>query len=142
VADLDDMHDKHLENVLAFGADERYTYFITTACATEEVFGLKVGDEDWASFDDQETGRTGFPVWPHARLAAANVDEAWEDAEPAALPLAEWLEFCDELADRNDVIVLMLYPDGSFLRVEPGDLKHDLEEWDEQAYDPDSQPRY
>ena len=137
----DDMHDKHYDNVLEMSPDERYTYFITTVCGTDEVFYLVRGD-DIPTLEDSETGRTALPVWPHARLAASCADRGFEGTEPHSAPLDNWLDFLDRLDEDETLVALMLYPDDSFLRVEPADLRRDLEDWLERAYDPDAQPRY
>jgi hypothetical protein len=94
------------------------------------------------TMEDSETGRVAFPVWPHARLAAACADRGFEGTEPHAAPLDNFLAFCDQLEDDDALVAVTMYPDDSFVRVEPANLKRDLEEWLEQAYDPDAQPRY
>jgi hypothetical protein len=135
----DDLDDEQLASVLTFDGEERYSYFVTTACANDEVFCLKV-DDDWATFGDEESGRDAFPVWPHARLAAASADGGWADAEPTPIALGEWLEFSEELAEEGVLIAVMMYPDGSFLRIEPLDLKRDLDDWAEPADESNGQP--
>jgi hypothetical protein len=135
-----DMDDKHYENVLAFDPEERYTYFVTTVCDSDAVFSLAIG-EDMPTVEHLESGRAAFPVWPHARLAAACADGDLDGYEPKSIDLDDFLEFCDRLRDDEALVAVMMYPDSSFLTVEPEDLKRDIEEWREQAHDPDAQPR-
>ena len=138
----DDMHDKHLENVLAMhDPGERMNYFVTTVCGTEEVFGLIEGDE-WVTFVEDMWDRSAFPVWPHARLAEEAAKAHWQDAEPQAIGLYDWIAFCDRIGADGGLIAVMWFPDDSFVRVEPKDLKRELEEWLREAYDPDAGPRY
>jgi hypothetical protein len=136
------MHDRHYENVLEMGAEDRMTYFVTTVCDSEEVFCLGRGD-DVLTITHDESGRTAFPVWPHARLAAACAKGELEGAEPTSIDLEDFTSFCDRLESDGAIAAVMMHPeDESFVMIEPAALKRELEDWLEQAYDPDSQPRY
>ena len=124
--DWDDIDDDHYDDVLEFGVEERYSYFVTTVCNSDQVFYLVQGDE-MPTMEDSETGRVAFPVWPHARLAAACADRGFEGTEPHVVPLGNWLDFFDQLDADEALVAVMMYPDDSFVRVEPRNLKRDLE---------------
>ena len=130
----DELHEQHHANLMRMDPEKRMTYFLTTVTNSEVVYGLQK-DGRWLTVLDEDSGRSVFPVWPHAQLAEEVAKDNWADATPEAVPLGDWLAFTRRLEEDNGLIAVMMRPDGDHLVVEPGRHRADLENFmDEDDY--------
>ena len=101
--------------------------FIADVKPTQILWALQDKEsEDWVVVDSLYYEQTEvMPLWSSAELASPHCTEEWQDYVPAAISVADWLEFWDEdlLADSIVVGVNWLGQDN--------DLEIDLSEFTE-----------
>jgi hypothetical protein len=86
--------------------------------------------EDWVvldSFNFEETDV--MPLWSTEELAKAHCSEEWQGYSPAAITLADWLEFWIEDLSSDGVIVGINWPtDGGCLELDQDEFTQGLVE--------------
>ncbi|MEM6495191.1 MAG: DUF2750 domain-containing protein [Pseudomonadota bacterium] len=99
------MHEKQIENLLNHSAQERVDYFIRYCADFEAVWGVVVGEDNWAiinGVDDDEI----FLVWPHEKLVEhCMFDEHREmNATPQAISIDAFINHCIPDMARQEVL--------------------------------------
>ena len=117
--------DQQFASVVALPASERYTHLIKRVADEEAIWSLR-GQEGWLLAS--EAGRELVPVWPHPRYASACATGDWAGADPAAIPLDEWLAaWLPGLERDGRAVAVFPTPGGKGVVVEVTRLRADLE---------------
>jgi hypothetical protein len=117
---------KEIAGVLATDGPTRYAHFVKQVADSEQVWGLRT-EEGWVSVGDDD-GNSMLPVWPHPDYAAACAVDEWDDAQPSAIDLDDWLdEWLVNLDDEGDQVAVFPTPQGRGVVVEPAQLRSDIE---------------
>ena len=117
--------DQQLASVLALSGPERYAHLIKRVADEKEIWSLR-GEGGWILAG--EAGRELVPVWPHPRYASACTTGDWAGAEPAAIPLDEWLAaWLPGLERDGRAVAVFPTPGGKGVVVEATRLRADLE---------------
>ena len=99
--------------------------FLAEVKPTQQLWALQdKSSEDWVVLDSLNYEDTEvMPLWSSSALAAQHCSDEWADYLPAAIPVADWLEFwIDDLLADNIVI-------GINWRGDEQDLEIDLPEF-------------
>jgi hypothetical protein len=121
------VNDKELAAVIALPGADRYGYFVRQVADWEEIWTLRTSDGFVlvASTDERQL----VPVWPHRRFAEAFAEAQWKGAEPAAIPLEQWLQAWTSGMNKDDRgIAVFPVPSGQGIIVTPDRLHDDLSE--------------
>ncbi|WP_028866130.1 DUF2750 domain-containing protein [Psychromonas aquimarina] len=105
--------------------------FLSEVKPTQQLWALQdTKSEDWVVLDSLNYEETEvMPLWSSAELAAVHCTEEWKDYLPAAITLADWLEFwIDDLV--KDGVVIGINWIG-----EENDLEIDLPEFTQSLVD-------
>jgi hypothetical protein len=78
-----------VEALISADDNTRYEYFIKRVADFEQVWGLAFNDGGWA-FSGGDSA-VAFPVWPFAEYAKRSATGAWQDCEPRAIELDEFM---------------------------------------------------
>ena len=80
---------EQVESAFALSADERYEFFLDLVAENNTVYTLK-DDQGCLLVTSEE--ESCLPVWPDEALAKACAEAEWNDFEPLAISLSDWLE--------------------------------------------------
>jgi hypothetical protein len=117
--------EQQFASVVALPASERYAHLIKRVADEEALWSLR-GQEGWILAG--EAGRKLVPVWPHPRYASACATGDWAGADPAAIPLDEWLAVWLPGLERDGrAVAVFPTPGGKGVVVEATRLRADLE---------------
>ncbi|MBK9337549.1 MAG: DUF2750 domain-containing protein [Lewinellaceae bacterium] len=119
---------QQIEEILAKKPEARYKYFIRTATAEEEVWGLVDGEEGWLLLEDDEDDTDVFTVFPKAEFAEIFKEKGgFEEFNVEVLDLAEFLEWLSDFeADKMKVAVFPT-PDFQSAVMTPAQLRTDFQ---------------
>lgn len=81
---------QQFSEVSALPGPERYKHFVSRISDWQNVRGLR-NEAGWAAAGD-ESGNSGFPVWPHYDYALACAVGEWSDNSPSAIEVHEFVE--------------------------------------------------
>jgi hypothetical protein len=104
---------------------ERYAYLLSTVVKQQEIWLLKARDGFYAMFEDGAK-QSYLPVWPDKEYAQGYATGDWEEYEPEAMSLKEFLEWLPEL--KEDEIKIGAFPNSNSesMGVDAIDLKKQL----------------
>lgn len=120
-----ELTDDERQLALALPPRERYSYFVQILVDEGEAWGLR-NDEGWVLGSDPERGDI-LPLWPHDAFAAACVQDTWDDARPAEIPLDDLLEELLPLLEEDRITIAAFpTPGGESVLVAPEELGRDL----------------
>ncbi len=81
--------------------------FLATVKNEQVIWALQdKSEQEWVILDSTQFEQTEvMPVWSSKAAAAAHCEQEWQAYQPAAISVAEWLEYwVDDLKDDNIVI--------------------------------------
>ncbi len=83
------------------------TEFLAEVKPTQQLWALQdKNSEDWVVLDSLNYQETEvMPLWSSEALAAQHCSEEWADYLPAAISLADWLEFWIEDLVADNVVI-------------------------------------
>ncbi|WP_354624407.1 DUF2750 domain-containing protein [Psychromonas sp. MME2] len=105
--------------------------FLTEIKPTQQLWALQDKEsEDWVVLDSLHYQETEvMPLWSSAELAQQHCTEEWSAYLPAAISLAEWLEFwVADLVEDDIVIGINWLGEESDLEIDLDELTHALAE--------------
>jgi hypothetical protein len=112
--------------VLGAPDTKQYSYFLNKVADWGEVWSLSNG-ERFASLTDPDDDTKLFPVWPHAGYARDVATGAWEDFEPKAIDVHDFLEYCQTFERDGQKVALMHQPSGDYFHMPPIPLATDIQ---------------
>jgi hypothetical protein len=116
------LSDHEFTDVSALEATERLEHFIERISACEEVWGLQAAD-GWV-LSAVPSGEEVAPFWPHPLYAKACALDVWQDAEPQAVSLDQFLErWIPGLIQDKRLISVFSTPDSSGVLLTPDQVK-------------------
>ena len=83
------------------------TAFLADVKPTQQLWALQdKASEDWVVLDSLSYEQTEvMPLWSSQALAQKHCIEEWKDYQPAAISIAEWLEFWITDLNEDGVII-------------------------------------
>ncbi|MGB5444366.1 MAG: DUF2750 domain-containing protein [Psychromonas sp.] len=105
--------------------------FIAEVKPTQTLWALQDKEsEDWVVLDSLNYEQTEvMPLWSNAELALQHCTEEWQDYLPAAISLADWLEYwVDDLVADNVVIGINWLGEDNDLEIDLSDFTQALAE--------------
>lgn len=119
---------KEIEEILAKKPESRYKYFIRTAAAQEEVWGLMDGEDGWLLLEDDEDDTDVFAVFPDAEFAEVFRTKAgFEEFKVESLDLFEFLEWLDDFEEDKMKVAVFPTPDFQSAVMTPDQLRTDFQ---------------
>jgi len=119
---------QQIDEVLAKKPENRYKYFIRTAAAQEEVWGLMDGEDGWLLLEDDEDDTDVFAVFPSAEFAEIFREKAgFEEFKVEALDLFEFLEWLDDFDKDKMKVAVFPTPDFQSAVMTPDRLRKDFQ---------------
>jgi len=119
---------KEIEEILAKKPESRYKYFIRTAAAQEEVWGLMDGEDGWLLLEDDEDDTDVFAVFPGAEFADVFRTKAgFEEFKVESLDLFEFLEWLDDFEEDKMKVAVFPTPDFQSAVMTPEQLRTDFQ---------------
>lgn len=82
---------------------QQLEYFLTRIFETEEVWGLDDGTE-WV-FREQANGGQTLPLWPYEKFAQDAATGPWQDKQPQAESMEDFIYHTLEMLIEEDVMV-------------------------------------
>lgn len=119
-----DLRDAEREKVLGSADEDKYTYLVRKAASSGAVWSVS-HVEGFGSLTSAD--KRYFPIWPHpAFIDGPRGGGAWQGATPEAIETHDFLELCDELAERGDEVAMFHGPTGDFITIGPKILADDI----------------
>ena len=117
-----------IEATLARRPESRYKYFIRTAVAEEEVWGL-TDDEGWLMLEDDEDNSDVFAVFPNAEFAAIFREKGgYDEFRVEAMDVVEFVEWLDDFETEKMKVGVFPTPDFQCAVMTPERLRADFTE--------------
>jgi hypothetical protein len=94
--------------------------FLTDIKPSQTFWALQDTDsEDWVVLDSINFEQTDvMPLWSTEELAQAHCIDEWQHYKPAAISIADWLEFWLEDLHEDGVVVGVNWLDDDFLELD------------------------
>lgn len=119
---------KQIEEIYAKKPENRYKYFIRTAAAQEEVWGLMDGEDGWLLLQDDEDDTDVFAVFPDSEFAEIFREKGgFDEFQVEALDLAEFLEWLNDFEEDKMKIAVFPTPDFQSAVMTPERLRTDFQ---------------
>lgn len=119
---------QQIDEILAKKPENRYKYFIRTAAAQEEVWGLMDGEDGWLLLQDDEDDTDVFAVFPNAEFAEIfRAKAGFEEFQVETLDLAEFLEWLDDFEEDKMKVAVFPTPDFQSAVMTPERLRADFQ---------------
>ncbi|MEQ1747052.1 MAG: DUF2750 domain-containing protein [Saprospiraceae bacterium] len=119
---------RQVEEILAKKPESRYKYFIRTAAAHEEVWGLVEGEDGWLLLEDAEDDSDVFAVFPNAEFAEVFREKGgFEEFKVQALDLAEFMEWLSDFEEEKMKIAVFPTPDFQSAVMTPERMRTDFQ---------------
>jgi hypothetical protein len=116
---------KEIASVERLRGAGRYAYLVKHAVDTHALWSLR-DPTGWALVADGDA-KVAAPVWPHSEYARRCAKGEWDDCEPTAVPLDQWLNAWTEGLLRDQRLVAVFpTPAGEGVIVSPHEFAADL----------------
>jgi hypothetical protein len=103
----------------------RFKHFIGRVADSEIVWGLRDAS-GWVALAD-DTGASGFPVWPHSDYAVACATEDWNGCFAAEIDVHEFTEkWLPDMDERGVSVAVFPTPSMKGVWVRPDELRRYL----------------
>lgn len=121
------LNQKQISEILARKPESRYKYFIRTAVAEEEVWGL-ADEEGWLLLEVEEDDTEVLAVFPNPEFATIFREKGgFEEFTVEPLDLMEFMEWLDDFEQENMKVAVFPTPDFQCAVMPPERLKADFE---------------
>lgn len=121
------LNSKQIEEILAKKPENRYKYFIKTAYAEEEIWGL-ADDEGWLMLEVESDNVDAIAVFPNAEFAEIfKKNGDYEEFRVESLDLYEFVDWLEDFEAEGIQVAVFPTPNMQSAVMIPQKLREDLQ---------------